>query len=85
MLLIKIIENLPEQKTCTKCGYESNIVNFFQLKKTKKDGSPRYGSWCVLCKMEYNNKYMRRRRQDPEFREKEKKYIEEWSKRKHGC
>ena len=53
--------------------------------ENKKDGTPVRDSQCVLCKMEYNNEYMRRRRQDPEFREKEKKYIEEWSKRKHGC
>jgi hypothetical protein len=79
------MEDLSTVKTCSKCKESCNIGNFYTKKKIKKDGTPVRDSWCVLCKMEYNNEYMRRRRQDPEFREKEKKYIEEWSKRKHGC
>jgi hypothetical protein len=53
-----------------------SVVNFQRFKKLKKDGTIKYGAWCVLCKADYNNAYMRRRREDPlaEFREKEKAY-----------
>ena len=51
-----------------------DVVNFQKYKTPRKDGTIKYGTWCVLCKANYNNDYMRRRREDPAFREKENAY-----------
>ena len=67
---------MEEIKTCTQCNQSMSIVNFQKFKTPKKDGTNRYGTWCILCKANYNNDYMRRRREDPVFREKEKVYHE---------
>jgi hypothetical protein len=50
-----------------------SVVNFQKFTNLKKDGTIKFGAWCVLCKADYNNACMRRRK-DPEFREKEKAY-----------
>ncbi len=65
---------MEEIKTCTQCTQSMSIVNFQKYKTPRKDGTIRYGSWCVVCKANYNNDYMKRRREDPAFREKEKAY-----------
>ena len=64
--------NMEEIKTCTQCNQSMDVVNFQKFKTPRKDGTIKYGTWCVLCKANYNNDYMRRRREDPAFREKEK-------------
>ena len=43
------------------------ILNFERHKKLQKDGTPRYGTRCAKCKAD---DYMKRRREDPAFREK---------------
>ena len=63
-------------KKCTKCLLDCGVCNFQKYAKLKKDGTARYGSICVLCKSDYNNEYMRKKRQDPEFQAKEKAYLE---------
>ncbi len=65
---------MEEIKTCTQCTQSMSIVNFQKYKTPRKDGTIRYGTWCVVCKANYNNAYMKRRREDPAFREKEKAY-----------
>ena len=77
------METSPQEKTCTKCKESYHIDNFYTKKKTRKDGTVSRHSWCVLCKIEYNNEYMRKRREDPAFREKERKYLEEWTNRRY--
>jgi len=67
---------MEDIKTCTQCNQSMSIVNFQKYKTPRKDGTTRYGTWCVLCKANYNNDYMKRRREDPVFREKEKAYHE---------
>jgi len=73
--------NMEEIKTCTQCNQSMDVVNFQKFKTPRKDGTIRYGTWCVLCKANYNNDYMKRRREDPAFREKEKAYLEKWKNR----
>ena len=65
-----------QRMTCKKCKLIRPITHFYPSKKIKKDGSPVNISWCIPCKTDYNNNYMRMKREDPEFREKEKKYQE---------
>jgi hypothetical protein len=47
---------------------------FSKIQEAEESGTIKYCTWCILCKADYNNTYMRRRREDPEFREKEKAY-----------
>ena len=63
------------------CNQSMDVVNFQKFKTPRKDGTIKYGTWCVLCKANYNNDYMKRRREDPAFREKEKAYLEKWKNR----
>jgi hypothetical protein len=72
---------MEEIKTCTQCKLSLDVVNFQKYKTPGKDGTIRYGTWCVLCKA---NDYMKRRREDPAFREKEKAYFEQRHKTKYG-
>ena len=66
--------NMEEIKTCTQCNQSMSIVNFQKYKTPRKDGTARYGTWSILCKANYNNDYMKRRREDPVCREKEIAY-----------
>jgi hypothetical protein len=52
--------NMDELKTCTQYNQSMSIIFFQRFKKLKKDGTIRYGTWCILCKADYNNAYMRR-------------------------
>ncbi len=63
-------------KTCSRCLKSLLIQSNFYEGKPKKDGTKTYLAWCSTCKYEYNLEYMRKRRSDPEFKAKEKTYLD---------
>lgn len=40
------------------CGKEKPLSEFTERRKSKKDGSVQYKSWCKVCCAEYKEKYM---------------------------
>ena len=69
--LYKLMDDI---KTCTQCNLSMSIIKIQKFKKPRKDGSTRYGTWCVLCKADYNNAYMKRKDQTP-LLERKRKHI----------
>ena len=67
-----------ESKTCTKCNIEQPLTNY-HIERMKKDGSLTYASRCQKCKYNYNIEYLKKKRQEPEFKEKERKYLQGYS------
>ena len=63
-------------KTCTHCLKSQLIITNFSEGKQRKDGTKTYLTWCSTCKHEYNLEYMRKRRSEPEFKAKEKAYLD---------
>ena len=47
-----------------------------------KDNRSKYCKECKITKEDYNRLYMKKRREDPEFVEKEQKYLNEYCERK---
>jgi len=70
---------MDEYKTCTRCLKSLLLTDNFIPGKTKKNGTKRYSAWCFNCKCEYNLEYMRKRRADPEFKAKEKAYLDAYA------
>jgi hypothetical protein len=67
---------MDEYKTCKCCLKSLPITTNFYEGKPRKDGSKTYLLWCSTCKYEYNLEYMRKRRADPDFKAKEKAYLD---------
>ena len=63
-------------KTCTHCLKSQLIITNFDDGKPKKDGTKTYLARCCACKDKYNLEYMRKRRADPDFKSKEKAYLD---------
>ena len=67
-----------DSRTCTKCNVEQPLTEF-HIQKVNRDGSFGYSSRCKRCKYNYNIEYLKKKRQEPEFREKERKYLQGYS------
>ena len=63
-----------DSKTCTKC-FKDQPLTEYHIKGVKQDKSLRYESHCKRCKYAYNVEYLKKKRQEPEFQDKEKAYL----------
>lgn len=55
-------DTTPPLKTCTKCGESKpNTSEYFYISKTGRDG---LYCWCIVCALEYNKEYRRKRKAD---------------------
>jgi hypothetical protein len=66
-----------ETKLCTKCNTDLPVDSFI-LVGVRKDGRYRYTTQCRSCRNLINSEYMSKRRQNPEFVQKEKEYLKQY-------
>ena len=64
-------------KICKKCSTDLPVSSFILI-GVRKDGKYRYTTNCRECRNQINSEYMRKRREDPVFIQKEKEYLKQY-------
>ena len=75
-----MLDIVIETKKCIKCE-EVKPLDQYPIRGRKKDGSISYRGYCKKCNKKYINDLNRKRRLDPEYIEKERKFGREYKRK----